>query len=334
MRIREWIGAKLALGLPGPSLTPDAVACLRQTQAQSLVVFARNFATTEQFLTLLRDAEAAVGHRLVVMVDHEGGRVIRFSRDVTRFPAALTVGSRQEADAVRQQGAIEAQELKRLGVHVNLAPCVDVIRESADPVIGDRSYGTDPVRVAELGVARIQGLESHGVAACAKHFPGLGAVPLDPHQRLPTIPLTWETLERVDLVPFRAAVTTQVAMIMSSHVCYPALGDPPGLPATFSCRLIHSLLRERLQFDGLVLTDDLEMGALQAYGGIGEAAVRATEAGHDILLICSDLQAGCAAAAALQASYESGRLDEQELAESVQRFSAMRQGVLGEPLAG
>ena len=254
---------------------------------------------------------------------------MRFQHGVTQFPDARTVGETQDPEAVERQGTVEAEELKRLGVHLNLAPCVDVFVEGSDAVIGDRSYGSDPTRVGALAVARIRGLQSHGVAACAKHFPGLGAVPRDPHKLLPTISLDRSTMERVHLPPFRAAIAAGVASVMSSHVCYPGLGDPPGLPATFSAPLIRGLLRETLQFRGVIMTDDLEMGALRSFGSIGEAAVRATLAGHDLLLICSDLHAAEEACSMLRQAYQSGRLDSAVLEASVERAAKLRKKFLG-----
>jgi beta-N-acetylhexosaminidase len=324
MDLDELIGMRLAVGLPGPRATPEAIAALRATRAQSLVVFSRNFTSPEQFMSLLRELEAALGRRLLVMVDHEGGRVIRFGQGVTRFPDALTIGRTRSPEDVERQGALEAAELSGLGVRVNLAPCVDVLAEGSDPIIGDRSYGSDPDRVSALGTARIRGLQSNGVAACAKHFPGLGAVPRDPHRVLPTIGLDWRAMESVHLAPFRAAIASGVSMIMSSHVCYPGLGEPEGRPATFSKRLIHDTLRDRLGFSGLILTDDLEMGALRAFGTMGEASVLATEAGHDLLLICSDLSAAMDAAKTLHNAYTDNRLDRKELEKSAERFAHLR----------
>ena len=329
--LEALIGCRLAVGFPGIEATDEIVETLRVTQAQSLVLFSRNFTSPEQLSTLLRQLSDALQRRFLVMVDHEGGRVIRFQGvpGVTQFPDALTVGRTGTAAQVEAQGCTEAKELRRLGVHVNLAPCVDVIVEGSDPIIGDRSYGSDPSTVSALAVARIRGLQADRGAACAKHFPGLGAVPRDPHQSLPTISLDWPAMERVHLAPFRAAIDAQVAMVMSSHVCYPGLGEPPGLPATFSRRLIDGLLRERLRFGGLILTDDLEMGALRTFGSVGEVAVRATEAGHDLLLICSDLAAQKEALTSLRQAYQSGRLSQEGLTASTARFNAVRQQFLG-----
>lgn len=344
MNLDELVGAQLAVGFHGTEAEPGLIEALRRTHAQSLVVFSRNFTppplqgappvkvggftSAQQFTRLIRGLEAALGHRLLVMVDHEGGRVIRFSEGVTRFPDPLSVGRRHDPAAIERQGTVEADELQRLGVSVNLAPCVDVLAEGCDPIIGDRSYGSDPQRVSTLSMARIKGLQSHGVAACAKHFPGLGAVPRDPHKVLPTIGLDWKAMEAVHLMPFRAAVGAEVATIMSSHVCYPGLGEPEGLPATFSPRLIRDLLRGRLGYRGVILTDDLEMGALRTFGTIGEAAVRAVAAGHDVALICSDVSAAEEAFARLRRAYQDGRLDAQGLQASASRVDRLRKKFL------
>lgn len=332
MNLDDLIGLQLAVGFYGTKPTKALIRKLEQTRARSVVVFARNFTSPRQFKQLIRGLEQGLGYRLFVMVDHEGGRVIRFKKGVTQFPAAFARGN-HPADAIKRQGAAEAGELKSLGVSVNLAPCVDVLVKGCDPIIGDRSYGFDPKKVSSLALARIAGLQSNHVAACAKHFPGLGSVPRDPHKVLPTIKLGWAAMKRVHLAPFQKAIEAKVATVMSSHVCYPALKDPAGLPATFSPRLIARLLRKQLKFNGVILTDDLEMGALRSFGSIGEAAVRAAEAGHDMFLICSDLTAAREALVRLRQAYEAGRLSLNALEASAFRINKLRQKYLCPPLS-
>lgn len=328
MSLESQIGARLSVGLPGCEVTEDVIAALRAISAQCLIVFERNFASPEQFRRLISHLEESLQRRMLILVDHEGGRVVRFQNAVTHFPNARLAGETQDADAIERQGTIEAGELKRLGVHMNLAPCVDVSVQGADSVISDRSYGANPERVSRLSAGRIHGLQSHGVAACAKHFPGIGAVRQDPHKILPTISLDWTVMEEVHLPPFQDAIVAGVSSIMSSHVCYPGLGDAAGLPATFSRALILGLLRDRLTFPGVILTDDLQMGAVRTFGSIGEAAIRSVEAGHDLLLICSDLGASEEAFSALRTAYESGRLNQDELEDSVERIQILRQRFL------
>jgi len=322
-------GAQLAVGFPGRQATPELIEHLRRLQIRTLVVFERNYESPEQFARLMSELHQALARPLLVMIDHEGGRVVRFRSGVTHFPAALHVGKTQTPEAVERQGAMEAEELRSLGVRANLAPCVDVLAEGGDPVIGDRSYGTNPEHVSAFAAARIRGLQSHGVAACAKHFPGLGAVPRDPHQMLSDIALDRETMERVHVAPFRAAIQAGVAMVMSSHVSYPAFGDPPGCPATFSPAIMRGLLRTTLGFHGLVLSDDLEMGAIRSGWTVGRAAVRAAQAGHDMLLFCSgDLAVQKEAVSALRNACRKGHLNEEGLQASLHRQQAVRDNFL------
>lgn len=327
MAFEAMVGLQLAVGFYGTAPTPVLIRRLKKTHASSLVIFARNFRSPGQFRRLIRGLEKALGFRLLVMVDHEGGRIIRFGSGITRFPAPLSLRNAPPV-AAGNQGMIEAEELKALGVSVNLAPCVDVLVDGCDPVIGDRSYGSTPGRVSALSVARISGLQSCQVAACAKHFPGLGSVPRDPHKVLPTVRLSWPVMSRDHLAPFRAAIRAKTAAVMSSHVCYPALGDAAGCPATFSRRLVAQLLRKRLKFQGVILTDDLEMGALRAFGGIGEAAVQAVAAGHDMALVCSDLEAGREAFVQLRKAYQTGRLPMTALKASASRIIKLRRNFL------
>ena len=329
MNLEKLIGTHLVVGLPGLTLAAEDARHLTRIQPGGFIAFARNFDSPKQFRALLDQLADALGYRPLVMVDHEGGRVVRFASGVTRFDDALTVGTHQQPDAAFRQGTIEAGELNALGVQVNLAPCVDVLVEGSDPIIGTRSYGRDPQWVSAMSVARIQGLQRGGVAACAKHFPGLGAVPKDPHRQLPTVRLEWPAMESVHLVPFQAAIATQVATIMSSHVCYPQIDAHPRLPATFSALFIRELLRQRLAFEGVILTDDLEMGALRELCPIGEAAVRAIIAGHDMVLVCSEVAAQQAVVDELQRAVRARRIPTAAVETSAARIERLREKFLG-----
>lgn len=326
--LETLIGARLVVGLPGPEVTAVWLRSLEELHVQHLILFKRNLINPEQVVRLIHDIEEALGHPLVVMIDHEGGRVVRFPRGfkgITFFPAAALLGAQSSVEQIEQQGRIEARELLRLGIRVNLAPCIDVRIENSDSVIGDRSYGSDPHQVATLATARIRGMQSQGLMACAKHFPGLGAVGLDPHQQLPTIELDGHEMDETHLVPFRSAIDAEVAMVMSSHVCFPRWKDPPGLPATFSARLIRGKLRQELGFPGLILTDDLDMGALREFGSLGDVLVRATEAGHDLLLVCgADLARLHAAVEALKQAYRIKYLSCDELESTFMRVDKLR----------
>src|SRR5262245_23829264 len=191
-------------GLPGPDLTEADVRLFRDTQAAGIMLYRRNFETPERLARLLSGLEEALGRRLLIAPEHEGGRFSMLGRAVTIFPDNLTAGTAGEVTFVNRQGLFEGRELRRLGVDVNFAPVLDVLTERYSPNIGIRSYGKDPSLVARYGVARIRGMMRAGLAGCAKHFPGKGHSPLDAHLRLPRIDSTWDDMGVGPLPPFVA----------------------------------------------------------------------------------------------------------------------------------
>jgi len=238
----DLVGERLMIGLPGPDLRDEDVTLFRDTRAAGLILYRRNFSSPAQLLDVLGRLESALGRRLLVATDHEGGRIVMLGRGVTIFPDNLAVGTAGEETFAFKQGLYEARELRRLGVDLNLGPCVDVLTERYSPNIGIRAYGKDPALVARYGVARIRGMVKGGLSACPKHFPGKGHSPLDAHLRLPTIDSDWGEMHRVHLVPFLEAIAAGVDCVMTSHPVYPKL-DPSGVPATFSRLIVEDYLR-------------------------------------------------------------------------------------------
>ncbi len=322
--IAELVGERLMIGLSGPTLGPGDVAVFRDTHAAGLILYRRNFESTAQLVRLISTLEETLGRRLLVATDHEGGRVIMLGRGVTIFPDNLAVGTAGEETFAYRQGLCEARELRRLGIDLNLGPVLDVLTERYSPNIGIRSYGKDAVRVARYGTARVRGMARGGLAACVKHFPGKGHSPLDAHLRLPRIESTWDEMRAIHLVPFLEVIADGVACVMTSHPVYPNL-DPSGVPATFSRRIATDYLRGELGFPGVVVSDDLEMGAVAETCPIGEAAVRAAAAGHDLLLICHTEGAQRAAARALVDAYGSGAQPQDELVAAAERVRQLHQ---------
>jgi beta-N-acetylhexosaminidase len=211
-------------------------------------------------------------------------------------------------------------------VDVNFAPVLDVLTERYSPNIGIRSYGKDPELVARLGAARIAGLQSAGVSACAKHFPGKGHAPVDAHLGLPVIDSDWSEMHAVHLAPFLAAIESGVDCLMTSHPLYPKLDPAPSTPATFSRLIVHDYLRGQVGYRGVVVSDDLEMGAIGELCPIGEAVVKAAAAGHDLLLVCHTEPAQRAAHAALVDAYRRRALPLRELEQSAARVEALAAG--------
>jgi len=323
MTYEELVGEKLVLGIEGSSTTPEAIEIFRKTHAGGLILFRRNIASAEGARRLIAGLEHALGRRLLVMIDHEGGRVIHVGDGVTVFPDDQALGMSGKAEWARRQGEIEGLELHRLGMDLNLAPVLDVLGEAWNPAIGTRSYGSDPQLVAALGRARIQGMQSKGLSACAKHFPGLGAAEFDPHQDLPVIRKSAKAIREEDLRPFLEAFAAGVDCVMSSHPVYPEL-DNRKVPATFSRKIIHDLLRLDCGFKGLALTDDLKMGAVGKAASLKEAGPLAAAAGHDLLLVCSDAKAQLAVFQSLVWAYKKKELKIAELEASVERIQDLK----------
>ena len=324
MTFEELIGQRLVFGIPGTKITDDIIRHFKETHAAGLILYRINFESPDQTRKLISDLENALERKLLVCTDHEGGRVIMFRDGVTIFPSSQAIGKTGNTVFARQQGEQEGRELRRLGVDVNFAPDLDVLTETYSPNIGIRAYGSDPDLVAKMGAARIAAMQVENLSACAKHFPGLGPANLDPHLKLPVINFTWQEAEKTHLVPFMRAMRTAVHSIMTSHPLYPQLDPTPRTPATFSRAIVTDYLRKRTGYKGVIFTDDLEMGAIQELCPIGEAAVKAAEAGHDVLLSCHDLTAQKKVYAALLEAYTNKRLPTKELEDSYQRIETLR----------
>jgi beta-N-acetylhexosaminidase len=321
--LEEMVGRQLMFGLPGPDATDADVRLFEDTKAGGIMLYRRNFETPERLARLLTRLENALGRRLLIATDHEGGRIIMLGRAVTIFPDNLAAGTAGEVAFVHRQGIIEGRELRRLGVDVNFAPVLDVLTERYSPNIGIRSYGKDPTLVARYGAARIRGLQSAGISACAKHFPGKGHAPVDAHLGLPVIESDWSEMHAVHLVPFMAAIEAGVDCVMTSHPLYPGLDPAPATPATFSRLIVDEYLRGQVGFRGVIVSDDLEMGAVRELCAIGEATVRAAAAGHDLLLVCHTEPAQRAAHAALLEAHRKRALPLRALEQSVARLDAL-----------
>ena len=314
----------MVIGIPGTRITPEIVRHFQELHAGGLILYRINFDSPGQLKKLIADLEEALGRKLLVTADHEGGRVIMFRDGITVFPDNLAVGGAGKIDYARQQGEIEAKELRRLGIDVNLGPVLDVLTEAYSPNIGIRAYGQDWRVVAEMGAARISAMQKHGLSACAKHFPGKGHAPVDAHLGLPVIGSTWQEMEAVHLQPFVTAIQTGVDLVMSSHPYYPKLDPDPQKIATFSRRIIYDYLRGELNFTEVIASDDLEMGAIKAICPIGEAGILAARAGHDLLLVCHDFQAQKEVYDKLLEAYKNKRLPLKELEESVARINRLK----------
>ncbi len=298
------------VGLPAD----NDLSFVREFNPAGVILMGRNARPASQIRAL---SEQLSG--MIVASDHEGGRVQRLKDGFSIVPPAREVGQ-GGAENVKRTAQLVAGELQSAGINFNFAPVCDVPVHEGDTVIGARAFSTDFARAGELASAYVEGLQSGNVGACAKHFPGHGGVGVDSHLGLPIFEGTREELEP-HLLPFRAAIEAGVGAMMVAHIQVPCL-EETGAPASLSRPIITELLREELGFVGLVVSDDLEMGAL-AQLGAGEIAVRALQAGSDLLLFCHTQSKAIEARDAIQAALESGRLERgrvEDALEQVGRF--------------
>lgn len=298
-------GELLAVGFDGTAL-PEAVAALAaESGLGGVVVFRRNCPDLDTVLALTAAARR-LGPDVLVLVDHEGGRVHRLPPPFTHFPPAATIGRAGYPVLAAAVARAMARELRAAGFDSGLTPVLDCLTDRESVAIGDRAYGTDPEVVAACGVAFVKAALAEGLVPVAKHFPGHGRTPLDSHLVLPEVDAPRSELERTELAPFRRALDAGCPAVLVAHVRYPALD--PDWPASLSPAIVGDLLRGRLGFRGLVLSDDLEMGAVRDRWGVDGAAVKFLLAGGDLALVCRDATARDATVAAVGETLDTGEL--------------------------
>ncbi len=285
-------GQAMAIAFRGPTITSAVEEMIRVRGVGGIILRAENAPDPASLARICADlqriAVEAKVPRPFLALDQEGGSIARVGGQMTVFPSQMALAATPDpAAAVRRAVTLTAEELLAAGVNWNLAPVADVNNEPLNPIIGNRSYGSDPQRVALLVDAAVRAYAAARMLCCAKHFPGHGAATVDSHVGLPLIDVDRARLDRVELVPFRQAIAAGVPAIMLAHLIVPALDPTPSLPASLSRRISTDLLRGELGFTGITLTDDLEMGALATIGE-ATAGLRALQAGADFVLFRFD----------------------------------------------
>lgn len=341
MNLTEWsleekLGQLFICGFH--SLEPDEQI---QTLVQGyhvggIVYFRRNIQSVAQLADLSQSLQQLPRHHqevpLFISIDQEGGMVARLDHEgMSRIPGNMALGATNNPALTEEVAVLAAREMLALGINFNFAPCVDVNNNPANPVIGVRSFGENPEQVAAHGTAAIHGYQREGVIATAKHFPGHGDTDVDSHLGLASVPHDRRRLQEVELLPFRAAIEAGVDAIMTAHVIFPAF-EPEEVPATLSRRVLTDLLRVELGYDGVVVTDCLEMQAIARHFGVGEGAVRAIEAGADLVLVSHTLADQIAAIEAVTAAVRRGRISEEHIDRSVERVLTLKQQRLSNSL--
>jgi beta-N-acetylhexosaminidase len=335
MTLEQKVGQVFMLGFEGTSLNASNRALIQGLHLGGVTLFSRNVENGIQVSQLDRDLQSIADPvPLFISADQEGGLVVRVTDGATIFPGNMAVGATGDVGVAGQVAQAEASELLAMGINMDLAPVVDVNTNPLNPVIGVRSFGSNAELVSHMGAQTIQALQASGVSAVAKHFPGHGDTSVDSHRDLPVVPYPLERLQSLEFLPFEAAIQSGVDGIMTAHLYLPNVEPRQDLPATLSRTVLTGLLRDQLGYQGLVLTDALDMDAIKKDRTAAGAAVEAFDAGADMLLIAGitaedRAHLGDGPPALLQA-VQSGRISETRLDASVLRILAAkaRRGLL------
>jgi len=327
---RRDLGQFLIGSMPGVTLPVELRSLAREFDLGGVILFSRNIEAPEQIAELAAECEL-LGRATPawVSVDQEGGRVARLKEPFTKWPPMATLGRAGKAAeelAARFATAL-AVELKAVGITLDYAPVLDIHTNPKNPVIGDRALAETAEDVARLGRVIIRTLQGAGVAACGKHFPGHGDTSTDSHMELPIVEHPPDRLRAIEFEPFRAAIAEQVAFIMTAHVLVPSLDD--RVPATLSADIVQRILRDELKFEGVILSDDLEMKAVSAKYDVPDAAVDAIRAGCDAVLVCSgDVDLQGRTLEALVRAMESGHIPIKRLDDAFARLKRAKERFL------
>lgn len=330
MTLREKIGQMMMVGFPGTAVPPEFETFLRQYKVGNVILFSRNIesaAQTKELCGRLQQiVREATGRPAIISVDQEGGGVSRMCPDGTNVPGAMAEAATGDPRNAYAAGRLTGRELRAMGIRLDLAPVMDVNRNPDNPIIGVRSYGEKAETVAQFGIQMMKGLQAGGVLAMLKHFPGHGDTSVDSHLGLPVVERTLEELEKCELIPFARAIAAGADGVMTSHILFPNI-EPEHVPATMSRRILTGVLRERLGFKGILMTDCLEMNAIKDYYGTAKGALAAVAAGADIVCISHHSALAEEASRLIESAVREGRLSEAVLDRAVERIAPYRSRV-------
>lgn len=319
--LRAQAGQLLTMGFDGTEMTPALRRCLGEMQPGGIILFARNIQSPRQTWQLLRDCQAAVRMPLFLCVDMEGGTVDRLRDVIAPAPSVADIAGSGSRELYRLHGRVIGEECRTLGFNTDYAPVVDLGLEPSRSVMRSRTVSADPAQTVAYTREFLRGLRDAGVLGCGKHFPGLGEAALDTHHELPSILKPWKRLWDEDLVPYRR-LYRQMPFVMVAHAAYPAVTRTP-LPASLSKKWIADILRKKIGYRGLIVSDDLEMGGVQAALPVGEAAVETILAGADIFLVCHKEELVASAYEAVLSACGKRRVAER-VAEAARRIMAFK----------
>ncbi len=323
------VGQLLFIGLSGTSLTSSEKKFIVENNIGGVVLFGRNISTLEELIQLTTELHSLKNQRpdkspLFIGIDMEGGRVARLKDPFTIWPPIKKLGELDSASTAFEMAENMGQELKAAGINVNFAPCVDILTNPKNEVIGDRSIGSDPEQVAKLSSALVRGYLKSGIMACPKHFPGHGDTLLDSHHDLPIqADTTLEVLMNREMIPFKRALRARAEMLMTAHILFPKID--PKWPATLSKVFITDILRNEFRYKNLIVTDDLDMKALRNKYSVDDIATQALKAGANMLLYCNEPESHMTGLEAVQRAVTDKSIPEATIDESYNMILKIKQ---------
>jgi beta-N-acetylhexosaminidase len=334
LSLEHQIGQLFMVGFQDPSPSREIIDLIQRRHVGGVILFSRNIRDAQQVVQLTADLQAIArdsGHPypLLIATDQENGMVQRLGSALTPLPGNMALGAIGDADVVARVAEVTGRELQQLGINMNLAPDVDVNNNPANPVIGVRSFGEDAVAVARLSAAAVHGYDAAGTISCLKHFPGHGDTATDSHHGLPTLPFTLERLRALEFLPFISGIRAGASTIMVAHVALPqATSDHSSLPATVSQTAVQGLIRQEIGYQGVVISDCLEMDAVATTVGTVRAAVMALQAGIDLVLISHTYARQQESIEAVYEAIHSGELRLEAITAAVTRVLDLKQRYL------
>lgn len=324
MSLDEKIGQMLIIGIEGTVMDDQTQTHLKKTAPGGVILFGRNSDNPSQLLGLINSLKKSNAGRipLLISVDEEGGSISRMPPQLHEMPSAWSIGQMDDISFTYEAGRLTAHKIKSFGFNMDFAPVLDILSNPENTVIGERAFGTTRETVISHGIHMMKGIRDNGVIPVVKHFPGHGDTDVDSHTNLPSVSHDLDRLSRFEFAPFRKAVDENADAVMAAHILMKNID--PVYPASLSETVINGILREEMGFDGVVITDDMTMGAITQNYDIGDASVRAVIAGCDIILICHDYDRQSEAFEAIRTSVETGYIDEGRIDESIERILRLK----------
>ena len=326
MSLDEKIGQLVTIGFEGYTMDDNITNLIKEQKVGGVILFSKNVENSNQLLSLINSIKTNNSQNkipLFVSIDEEGGRVSRMPKEITKLPSNGVIGKRNDGDLSYKIGKIIGEELKTFGFNMNFAPVLDINSNPNNPVIGDRSFGNNPDIVNKLGIKTMEGLIQNNIVPVVKHFPGHGDTSVDSHIGLPVVNKDLTELSDFELIPFKEAIKNNVDAIMVSHILLNKID--PNYPSSMSKAVITDMLRENLKFPGVVITDDMTMGAIVKYYDIGDAAVKSINAGSDIILVCHNYDNALKVINSLKTAAQNNIITAERINESVYRILKLKE---------